>query len=342
MLQFAHSQLLYLLLIIPLLTGWYILTRFRAKRALKKFGDLEIIEQLMPQVSFSRPSWKFSILAAAFAFLVLTLAGPRFGSKVKETKRSGIELEIALDVSNSMLATDVSPNRIENAKLAIQSLIEKLKEDKIGLIVFAGDAYTQIPMTTDLSAAQVILSSINTGIVPKQGTAIGSAIDLGMKSFSQDKSKNKALVLITDGENHEDDAIASAKEAANKGIKVFTIGIGSPQGAPIPDGRDYKKDKDGNVIMTKLDVEGLQQIAMAGKGSFQAGNIHTALGNIVKELNKMEKGEMGTQEFDEFDEQYQWVAAIALLLVLIEVFVLSRKNKWLSKINLFRVQRKEE
>lgn len=342
MLQFAHTQLLYLLLIIPILVVWYILIRIRAKRALKKFGDMEIIEQLMPQVSFSRPNWKFSILIIAFAFLVLALAGPRFGSKVKETKRSGIELEIALDVSNSMLAKDVAPNRLENAKLAIQSLIEKLKQDKIGLIVFAGDAYTQIPMTTDLTAAQVILSSINTGIVPKQGTAIGTAIELGMRSFTQDKSKNKAIILITDGENHEDDALSSAKDAASKGVKVFTIGIGSPQGAPIPDGSDYKRDKDGNVIMTKLDVDGLQQIAMAGKGSFQAGNIHVALGNIVKELNKMEKGEVEAQEFDEYDEQFQWAAAMALLLVFIEVFVLSRKNKWLSKVNLFRVQHKEE
>lgn len=234
MFKFGHPEYLYFLLIIPVLVLLYILVVIYKKQSLKKFGDLEVIEQLMPFVSKNRPLVKFIFMLIGLLALVFALADPQFGSKVEIVKKKGAEIIIALDVSNSMLAEDLQPNRLERAKQAISKLIDKLENDRFGLIIFAGDSYMQVPVTTDYAAAKMFLSSINTGIVSKQGTAIGSAIDLAMNSFTPETEMDKALIIITDGENHEDDAIAAAELAKEKGITIHTIGMGSPEGAPIP------------------------------------------------------------------------------------------------------------
>ena len=229
MFRFAYPEYLIYLLIVPVVIILFVISRYRKKRAIKKFGDLPVISQLMTEVSSSRPVWKFIFVIISITLILITIARPQFGSQLKEIKRKGIEIIIALDVSNSMLAEDIKPNRLENAKLAISKLVERLRDDKIGLIVFGGDAYVQIPITTDYDATEMFLNSINTGIIPKQGTAIGSAIELGIKSFTPDNEKSKVLVIITDGENHEDNAVEAAKNAAEKSVVVHTIGMGRPE-----------------------------------------------------------------------------------------------------------------
>ena len=276
----------------------------------------------------------------ALAFFIVGIARPQFGSKLKTEKREGVELMIALDVSNSMMAEDIQPNRLERAKRAISRLVDRLKDDKIGLIVFAGDAYTQLPITTDYNSAKLFLNSVNTQIVPKQGTAIGAAIDLARKSFTPNGEANKAIIIITDGENHEDDALASAKAALDEGAIVHTIGMGLPSGSPIPVLRngqtDYLKDRDGNVVVTKLNEQMLEQIAATGGGIYvRANNAQVGLNALFDEINKMEKQEMETRTFSEYDDQFQYFFAVGLFLLLLEFVILERKNKYLKRIKLF-------
>ena len=340
MFRFGNIEYLWGLLIIPLLTLFFIWSRIARRRALKKFGQQEILQHLMPFLSKGRPVLKFVILMLALAFIVVGTARPQFGSKLKTVKREGIELMIALDVSNSMMAEDIQPNRLERAKRAISRLIDRLKDDKIGLIVFAGDAYTQLPITSDYNSAKLFLNSVNTQIVPKQGTAIGAAIDLARKSFTPNGEANKAIVIITDGENHEDDAIASAKAAVDEGIVVHTIGMGLPSGSPIPvlkNGQtDYLKDRDGKVVVTKLNEQMLEQISAAGHGIYvRANNAQVGLNALFDEMNKMEKQEMETRTYSEYDDQFQYFFAIGLFLLLLEFVILERKNKYLKNINLF-------
>ncbi len=340
MFRFGNIEYLWGLLIIPLLTLFFIWSRIARRRALKKFGQQEILQHLMPFSSKGRPVLKFVILMLALAFIIVGTARPQFGSKLKTVKREGIELMIALDVSNSMMAEDIQPNRLERAKRAISRLIDRLKDDKIGLIVFAGDAYTQLPITSDYNSAKLFLNSVNTQIVPKQGTAIGAAIDLARKSFTPNGEANKAIVIITDGENHEDDAIASAKAAVDEGIVVHTIGMGLPSGSPIPvlkNGQtDYLKDRDGKVVVTKLNEQMLEQISAAGQGIYvRANNAQVGLNALFDEMNKMEKQEMETRTYSEYDDQFQYFFAIGLFLLLLEFVILERKNKYLKNINLF-------
>jgi len=340
MFRFGNIEYLWGLLIIPLLTLFFIWSRIARRRALKKFGQQEILQHLMPYSSKGRPVLKFVILMLALAFIIGGTARPQFGSKLKTVKREGIELMIALDVSNSMMAEDIQPNRLERAKRAISRLIDRLKDDKIGLIVFAGDAYTQLPITSDYNSAKLFLNSVNTQIVPKQGTAIGAAIDLARKSFTPNGEANKAIVIITDGENHEDDAIASAKAAVDEGIVVHTIGMGLPSGSPIPvlkNGQtDYLKDRDGKVVVTKLNEQMLEQISAAGQGIYvRANNAQIGLNALFDEMNKMEKQEMETRTYSEYDDQFQYFFAIGLFLLLLEFVILERKNKYLKNINLF-------
>jgi len=340
MFRFGNIEYLWGLLIIPLLTLFFIWSRIARRRALKKFGQQEILQHLMPYSSKGRPVLKFVILMLALAFIIVGTARPQFGSKLKTVKREGIELMIALDVSNSMMAEDIQPNRLERAKRAISRLIDRLKDDKIGLIVFAGDAYTQLPITSDYNSAKLFLNSVNTQIVPKQGTAIGAAIDLARKSFTPNGEANKAIVIITDGENHEDDAIASAKAAVDEGIVVHTIGMGLPSGSPIPVLKngltDYLKDRDGKVVVTKLNEQMLEQISAAGQGIYvRANNAQVGLNALFDEMNKMEKQEMETRTYSEYDDQFQYFFAIGLFLLLLEFVILERKNKYLKRINLF-------
>jgi len=276
----------------------------------------------------------------ALTSIIVGIARPQFGSKLKTEKRKGIELIIALDVSNSMMAEDIQPNRLERAKRAISQLVDKLSNDKIGLIVFAGDAYIQLPITADYVSAKLFLNSISPNMVPTQGTAIGSAIELGMKSFNPQFTGSKAMIIITDGENHEDDAVGAAKAAVEKGIFVYTIGMGLPQGGPIPDFsngiRNYRKDKDGNTIVTKLDEPMLQKIAEAGKGAYvRANNAQVGLNNLFNEVDKMEKSELETQIYADYDDQFQYFIAFGLFLILLDFLILERKNKYLKNYRLF-------
>jgi Ca-activated chloride channel family protein len=254
---------------------------------------------------------------------------------------------IALDVSNSMNAPDIEPRRLERAKRAIARLGDKLNNDRIGIIVFAGEAYTQLPITTDYPSAKMFLNSINTNIVPTQGTAIGAAIDLAVKSFSDQKDINRAIIVITDGENHEDDPVAAAKRAAEKGIRVYTVGMGLPQGAPIPvqggQQNQFMKDRQGNVVISKLDEKTLQQIAIEGNGAYiPANNIRNGINNLLKQLSQLEKKEIDAKVYTEYEDQFQYFAALALLLLLLEIFILERKNRHLKDIDLFQVETKEE
>ncbi len=343
MLRFANSGFLWGLLIIPVLLLLFVWSRIARKRALRLFGNEEILAFLMPFASKSRPVFKFLILMIALAFIIFGMARPQYGSKLKKVKREGVELVIALDVSNSMMAEDIQPNRLDRAKLAISRLIDKLKNDKIGLIVFAGDAYTQLPITTDYNSAKLFLNAINTQIVPKQGTAIGAAINLAVHSFTPDSKANKAIIVITDGENHEDDAVAAAKSAVENGIVVHTIGMGLPQGSPIPvlrDGqKEYLKDNQGNVVITKLDEKTLEQVAAAGNGVYvRANNAQVGLNTLFDEINKLQKTEMESLVYSDYEDQFQYFFAIGMFLILLEFVILERKNRYLKNIKLFSVK----
>lgn len=340
MFRFANPEYFWGFLTIPLLIIFFIFSRISRRRAIRRFGSETVMKELMPNVSGSRPVFKFILLILALGFFITGLARPQFGSKLKTVKRQGVELEIALDVSNSMLAQDIKPNRLERAKRAISRLIDRLRDDKIGLIVFAGQAYTQLPITTDYNSAKLFLSSINTDIVPVQGTAIGAAIDLATRSFTPSTESSKAIIIITDGENHEDDPVASAKAAASKGIIVNTIGMGLPEGAPIPEvingQNDYRKDKDGKTIITKLNEPMLEEISAAGNGVYvRANNAEVGLNTLFDQINKMQKSKMESQIYSDYNDQFQYLFAIGLALLLIDFVILERKNRYLKNIHLF-------
>lgn len=346
--RFANSQYLYALVLIPILTFVYIAYRVHRKKQIKNFGNPELLGPLMPNVSSSRPTIKFIINMLALSFLIIAIARPQFGSKLRKIKRQGVEIMIALDVSNSMMAEDIQPNRLERAKRAISRLTERLTDDKIGMIVFAGDAYTQLPITNDYASAKLFLGSINTSIVPKQGTAIGAAIELGTKSFTPESETSKALIIITDGENHEDNATEMAKMATENGVVIHTIGMGLPKGGPIPvynqyGQKDYRKDKDGNVIVTKLNEEMLQEISAAGNGVYiRANNTEIGLNRLFDEINKMQKTELESRIYSDYNDQFMYFIAAALFLILLEYLILERKNNLFRNISLFSDKKDNE
>ena len=339
--RFANAQYLQLLYVIPVLVVVFLIAAFYKKRAIKRLGNSRLLKYLMPDMSGARTVVKFAIMLLALTAVIFAIARPQFGSRLKEVKREGVEIIIALDVSNSMLAGDIKPNRLERAKMAISKLVEELRDDRIGLIVFAGDAYMQIPITADYSAIKLILPSINNNIVPKQGTAIGSAINMGMRSFDPESNRDKALIIITDGENHEDNPIEIAREAADKNITIHTIGMGTAQGSPVPEVNQYgrkvfRKDKQGNIVVSKLDEVTLQKIAMEGNGKYiRASNANLGLNTIFREISKMEKKEIKKKVYADYDDRFQYLAGLALILLLVEFMLLERKNKWLSKIDIF-------
>lgn len=338
MFRFSNPEYLYLLLVIPLILGLYWYSVRLQKNNIKLFGNFESVLGLIPGISFKRGWIKIIVVSIAFLFLILGIAGPQFGAKLTDVKRKGIELIIALDVSNSMLAEDIQPNRIERAKQSISQLVDRLSNDRIGLIVFSGDAYVQLPVTNDYASAKMFLSSINPNMVPKPGTAIGSAIDLAASSFNPQSKTSKVIVIISDGENHEDDPVDAAKKAAENGIVIHTIGIGSPDGAPIPvdANHNYLKDEDGNVVVTKLDEETLSKIAVIGNGKYvRATNTQLGLLPLFENINKMQRSEIKDKVYSEYNEQYQYLIAIALFLILVEFVTLERKNKWVKNLNLF-------
>jgi Ca-activated chloride channel family protein len=338
MFRFENINILFFLLAIPLLYVGYYLYLKNFKSRLKKYGNPQLIRQLAPQFSTSRPFFKFTTLMLVLFLLIIALARPQFGSKLKEIKREGIELVIALDVSNSMMAEDIAPNRLARAKQAINTLVTKMNDDKIGLIIFAGDAYTQLPITGDYTSAKMFLSNISPDIVSKQGTAIGKAIDLGMRSFTQNEESAKVIVIISDGEDHEGDAVDAARLANEKGIIVHTIGMGSSRGAVIPakNGRGFIKDNQGNPVTSRMNPEMLSSIAKTGGGKFYKASTGTiGLSKLYSELQKLQKTEIETQVYSEYDDQYAYFVLLALILLVAELFILERKNKWLSGLKIF-------
>lgn len=337
MFRFGSPNILYLLFIIPVLIGVFILvTRARRKR-LSQFGERATLLKLIPDSSPRRIRNKFILFVTALTLIILGIARPQFGSKLKEVSKEGIEIMFAVDVSNSMLAQDFEPNRLERTKFAINRLLESINEDKVGLIVFAGDAYVQLPITSDYIAARNFTRQISPNMVSKQGTAIGAAINLAVSSFSSESEGSRVIILISDGENHEDDAIGAAHMAAERGIKIFTIGIGTTEGVPISINGDFIKDKEGNMVVTKLDEKTLEQIALVTDGAYiRASNKSLGLNEIIDRINETEKTEFSMHTFDEFNEQYQYLLAAGIILLIINMLMLSRKNHILSRFNIFK------
>ena len=339
MFRFEEPTYLYLLLLLPFLAAFYLYSNYRRRKATRKFGDPVLMAQLMPAVSKYRPDVKFWLVFAAIGLFAVLLARPQFGSKLETVKRQGVEVMIALDISNSMLAQDVQPSRLEKAKRLVAQLVDKMENDKVGMIVFAGDAFTQLPITSDYISAKMFLESINPSLISKQGTAIGAAINLATRSFTPQEGVGRAVIVITDGENHEGGAVEAAKAAAEKGIQVSVLGVGMPDGAPIPvEGtNDFRRDRDGNVVVTRLNEQMCQEIAQAGDGIYvRVDNSNAAQKVIAQEINKMAKADVETQVYTEFNEQFQAVAWIILLLLLAEMLILERKNPLFRNIHLFK------
>ena len=328
MINFAEAQYLLLLFLIPAFFLLQALVLAMRRRRIRKFGDESLVTRLMPSWSKSKVWVRLSLFSIGFFFFVIGLSRPQIGAKLKEHETKGAEIMIVLDVSNSMLAEDYSPNRLERAKLAISRLVDKLRDDRIGLILFAGNSFVQLPITTDYVSAKIFLNSISTESVPVQGTAIGDAINTAMRSFSAQSEKSRAIVVITDGENHEDDPVAAAKQAAELGTRVFAIGVGSPEGKPIPMDGELLKDKDGEIVVTRLDEKVLQEVAQAGNGVYvRAGNSEFGLNPIIDDIRKMDDEKYSSIVFEEFDEQFMYFLGIALFFFVIEMLVGDRKAR---------------
>jgi len=342
MIRFAHSEYLIFLSLLPILLILFWWSKQRQKSFLEKFGDSRLIKILIPSRSLYKQNIKFFLVWLALGFLILGIANPQIGTKLEEVKREGVDIMIALDVSNSMKAEDIRPNRLESAKQEIGKMIDKFQNDRIGIVVFGGESYLQLPLTMDYSAAKLMLSTIDVDIVPIPGTAIGSAIKLAMSSFAAGEKKHKVIIVISDGENHEDDAISAAKEAFESGVIVHTIGMGSPDGVPIPvyDNNiltGYRKDKDGNTVITKLDEQTLRLIADAGGGVYiRATNQQDELDSILKHIQSMEKKEFGAKVFTEYEDRFQYLIIVSLFLLLIDLLISEKKNKLFTRWSVFR------
>ena len=338
MFRFEEPAYLYLLLLLPLLAAFYLYSNYRKRKAIRKFGDPVLMAQLMPDVSKYRPDIKFWLLFTAIGLFAVLLARPQLGSKLETVKRKGVEVMIGLDISNSMPAQDVQPSRLEKAKRLISKLVDGMENDKVGMIVFAGDAFTQLPITSDYISAKMFLESISPSLISKQGTAIGAAINLAARSFTPQEGVGRAIVVITDGENHEGGAVEAAKEAAKKGIQVNVLGVGLPDGAPIPieGSNDFRRDREGNVIVTRLNEAMCQEIAKEGNGIYvRVDNSNSAQKAINQEINKMAKSDVESKVYTDYNEQFQVIAWMILLLLLVEMLILDRKNPLFKNIRLF-------
>jgi Ca-activated chloride channel family protein len=328
MINFANAQYLLLLLLIPVFFIVQAVVLKLRRRRIRKFGDEALVAKLMPSYAKAKVWVRLSMFSLGFFFFAIGLSRPQIGAKLKEHETKGAEIMIVLDVSNSMLAEDYSPNRLERAKLAISRLVDKLREDRIGLIVFAGNSFVQLPITTDYVSAKMFLNSISTESVPVQGTAIGEAINTAIRSFSAQSEKSRAIVVITDGENHEDDPVAAAKQAAELGVRVFAIGVGSPEGKPIPMDGELLKDKEGNIVVTRLDEKVLQDVAAAGNGVYvRAANNEFGLNPIIDDIRKMEDEKYNSLVFEEYDEQFMYFLALAFIFFVIEMLIGDRRSK---------------
>lgn len=338
MFKFAYPNALFLYIPLLLIVALFLYASYKRRSDLRKYGSPELLGAMMPEASRHRPQLKFWLTFAALCFMVLLLARPQFGTKIETVKRQGIETVIALDISNSMIAQDVAPNRLERSKNVISRLVDGFEDDKVGLIVFAGDAFIQLPITNDFISAKLFLESISPSLITRQGTNIKAAIDMATRSFTPREGVGKAIIIITDGENHEGGAVEAAKAAAEKGMMVYVMGVGTPEGAPIPEGRgnDFRRDKEGNVIVTKLNEQMCQEIAAAGNGVYiRIDNTGNAQKILQKEVDKLAKADLDTAVYSEHDEQFQVMAWIAFVLLLIEMLLMVKKNPRLKDIHLF-------
>ena len=345
MFRFEDPIYLWLLVLIPVLALIRFISYRNQKRKLRKFGDPKLLKELMPDVSRFRPSIKFWILLAALALLIVMLARPQMGTKISQEKRTGIETIIALDISNSMLAEDIVPSRLDRSKMMVENLVDHFTNDKIGLIVFAGDAFVQLPITSDYVSAKMFLSSIDPSMMATQGTDIAAAINMGMNSFTQEEGIGKAIIVITDGEDHEGGALEAAEAAKKKGIRVYVLGVGSSQGSPIPipGTGNYMKDNMGNTVMSALNEDMCKQVAAAGGGVYiHVENNSAAQQQLDNELDKLSKKETSTTVYSDYDEQFQAFGILALLLLIIEICILDRRNPLLKKLSLFKRGEKRE
>ena len=339
MFRFENPIALYALLLIPLLVLVHYAMIIRQRRRLRRYGDPELLKELMPDVSRWRPEVKFWLLTAAFAMMVFCLARPQYGTKIDTRKRKGIEAVIALDVSNSMMAEDVSPSRLDKSKMLISNLVSHMTDDKVGLIVYAGEAYTQLPITSDYVSAQMFLDNISPAMVSVQGTDIARAIDLASRSFTQQEGVGRAIFVITDGEDNEGGAVEAAAAALKKGMSVFVLGVGSPEGSPIPmpGSNRYITDNAGNTVVSKLNEEMCRQIASAGGGAYiYVDNSSSAQSALQKHVDKLAKKEMESTIYSEFDEHFRDFAWIALALLVLELMLLARKSPMFRNVRLFR------
>jgi len=341
MFRIEHTWVLWALLLVPVMVILHFIILRWKNKAREKFAEHLLMDHIMPYASNLKYRLKFIFYLVAFVFLIIGIANPQIGSKLEEVKREGIDLIVAIDVSNSMKAEDLSPNRLERAKRAMLQLLGELKSDRLGIIVFAGQAYTQLPVTTDYSAAKLFLNTINTDIVPNQGTAIGAAIDLAMESFDYEQGGNKALIVVTDGENHEDNAIEAAEKANEKGIRVYTIGMGTPMGAPIPlksrgGKKTFRQDREGNTVVSSLNEDMLRDIAIAGNGLYiRATDANAGFNQILDELSGLEKSEYESQIYTDYEDRFQFFIGAAVLFLLLSLILSERKSKVVNQMNLF-------
>ena len=338
MFRFEDPIYLWLLVLIPILALIRFISYRNQKKRLRKFGDPKLLKSLMPDVSRFRPMVKFWLLQAALALLIVMLARPQMGTKISQEKRTGIETIIAMDISNSMRAEDIVPSRLDRSKMMVENLVDHFNNDKIGLIVFAGDAFVQLPITSDYVSAKMFLSSIDPSMIATQGTDLAAAINMATNSFTQEEGIGKAIIVITDGEDHEGGALEAAEAAKKKGMRVYVLGVGSANGAPIPipGTGDYMKDNTGNTVMSALNEDMCKQVAAAGGGVYiHVENNSAAQQQLDNELDKLSKKETSTTVYSDFDEQFQAFGILALLLLIIEICILDRRNPLLKRISLF-------
>lgn len=338
MFRFENPAFLYLLIIIPVIIVIRLLEMRKRKLKLKKFGDLSLLKLLMPDVSSSRKSLKFWLMVAALALLIVMLARPQMGTKISQEKRKGIEVIISLDISNSMRAEDVVPSRLDKSKMLVENMVDNFTNDKVGLVVFAGDAFIQLPITSDYVSAKMFLQNTDPSLIATQGTDLAGAIELSSKSFTQQDKVGRAILIITDGEDHEGEAIEAAEKARKNGIRVFVLGVGSTKGSPVPDGNGgYMKDNSGQEVISVLNEEMCKQVAQAGGGAYiHVDNTSLAQRQLNDELTKLQKGDISSVVYSEYDEQFQAVGILVLILLIIEMLILERKNPFFKKIKLFK------
>lgn len=338
MFRFEDPAYLYLLISLPLLILIRMYGLRKRKKQLKDFGDILLVKELMPNVSGGRRELKFWLMLAAVALIAIMLARPQMGTKISQDKRQGIEVMIALDISNSMKAEYVAPSRLDKSKMMIENLVDNFTDDKVGLVVFAGDAFIQLPITSDYVSAKMFLQNIDPSLIASQGTNLAEAVGLSSRSFTKQDNVGRAIIVITDGEDHEGGAVEAAKQAKKNGMRVFVLGVGSTKGTPIPDGNGgYMKDNTGQVVMSALNEEMCKQVAEAGGGAYiHVDNNNLAQRQLDNEISKLQKGDIMNVVYSEYDEQFQAVGILLIIILIVETIVLESKNPLLRKVKLFK------